>query len=518
MTIDRVRIFDTTLRDGEQSAGINLNRAEKIQIARQLAAMGVDVIEAGFPAASQGDFDAVSAIAHEARGPIIAGLARANEGDIKRAAEAVKGAERGRIHTFIATSPIHMEYKLKMAPDEVVRRTSQAVAYASSLVEDVEFSAEDASRSEVQFLIEVFSAAIAAGATTINVPDTVGYATPGEFGDFLSRIIEGTENSHKAIWSVHVHNDLGLAVANSIEAVRRGARQVECTINGIGERAGNASLEEIVMALKVRKDVFSVDTGIDTTRLYDASRLVSRLTGVQVPPNKAIVGDNAFAHEAGIHQHGIMCKRETYEIMHPKDVGAPESKLVMGKHSGHHAFAKEIEAMGYALSEEEFKRAFTLFKELCDKKEMVTKSDMEALIVDEILSVCPDRKFVVKDFAVQSGRGKATATVSLTENGHDVSDAATGNGPVDASYAAIRRIIGIEPELRAYRILSSTEKSDALGEARVTLKYYDMEVQGRGSSTDVIEASIKAYINGINRLYQTAAARGVEIVRQRKAG
>ncbi|MEA3283681.1 MAG: 2-isopropylmalate synthase [Synergistota bacterium] len=514
---DTVRIFDTTLRDGEQAAGINLNGTEKLQIARQLAALGVDVIEAGFPASSQGDFESVKSIASEIDGPIIAGLARANEGDIRRAAEAVREASRSRIHTFIATSPIHMEHKLKMSPEEVVKRTTDAVSLAASLVKDVEFSAEDASRSDPDFLMEVFTAAIAAGATTINVPDTVGYATPGEFGDFLSRIMEGTEGSEKAVWSVHVHNDLGLAVANSVEAVRRGARQVECTVNGIGERAGNASLEEIVMALKVRRDVFSVDTAIDTTRLYDTSRMVSRLTGVHLPPNKAIVGDNAFAHEAGIHQHGVLCKRETYEIMHPKDVGAPETKLVMGKHSGHHAFAKELESMGYSLTDQELKRAFSLFKELCDKKEMVTKSDMEALVVDEILSVCPDRKFSVKDFAVHSGRGRATAAISLIDGKDEIHDAATGNGPVDASYAAIRRIVGIEPELAAYRIISASEKSDALGEARVTLRHDDMEVQGRGVSTDVIEASIKAYVNGINRLYQTAAARGVEIVRQRQA-
>ncbi len=503
---DRVRIFDTTLRDGEQTAGINLNTAEKVQIAHQLARMKVDVIEAGFPAASTGDMEAVRAIAESVRGPIIAGLARTREKDIRTAYEAVKGAERKRIHTFIATSDIHIEHKLKLSRAEVLKEVEAGVSTARSLLDDVEFSAEDASRSDLDFLIEVFRLAAKCGATTLNIPDTVGYGVPREFGQFVSAIISGV-GTEGISWSVHCHDDLGLAVANSLEAVRNGVRQVECTVNGIGERAGNASLEEIVMGLGTRRDQFGVETGLDTTCLYGISGLVSRLTGFAVPRNKAIVGGNAFAHEAGIHQHGILCNRATYEIMTPEDVGAPGSRLVLGKHSGRHAFVDHLEKKGYQLDKEQVQEAFLLFKALCDRKEIVTESDLEALVVDEILAVTPERSFVMRDYMVQvSPGGLATANVVLWNGEKEVADAATGNGPVDAAYAAVRRITGLEPELRRWEIRAVTEKADAIGEAQVTLELEGRQVHGRGASTDVIEASLKAYVNAMNRLVQLISA------------
>lgn len=503
---DRVRIFDTTLRDGEQTAGINLNTVEKLQIAHQLARMKVDVIEAGFPAASPGDLEAVKAIARAVQGPIIAGLARTRENDIRAAHEAVKDAERSRIHTFIATSDIHIEHKLKLTRAEVLREVEAGVSLARSLVDDVEFSAEDASRSDLQFLIEVFRLAARCGATTLNIPDTVGYGVPREFGQFVSAIISAV-GQEGITWSVHCHDDLGLAVANSLEAVRNGARQVECTINGIGERAGNASMEEIVMGLRTRKDQFGVETGLDTKCLYGISGLVSRLTGFAVPRNKAIVGGNAFAHEAGIHQHGVLCNRATYEIMTPEDVGAPGSQLVLGKHSGRHAFTDHLEKKGYYLDREQVQEAFMLFKALCDRKEIVTESDLEALIVDEILAVTPQRSFVLKDYMVQVGPGgRATANVVLGSGEKELADAATGNGPVDAAYAAVRRITGLEPELRRWEIRAVTEKADAIGEAQVTLAMDGRQVHGRGASTDVIEASLKAYVNAMNRLIHLISA------------
>ncbi len=511
MSEDHVRIFDTTLRDGEQAAGVNLNTAEKIQIAHQLGRMGVDVIEAGFPASSPGDFEAVERIAREVEGPVIAGLARTRAEDIDAAYRAVKDAKKPRIHTFIATSDIHLEYKLKMSREEVLEETRRAVTQARSLVEDVEFSAEDASRSDMDFLVEVFQTAVSCGATTLNIPDTVGYALPGEFSAFVEEIIRRTGAPENVIWSCHCHNDLGLAVANSLEAVKRGVRQVECTVNGLGERAGNASMEEIVMTLKTKHEHYGTQTCLDTTRLYSVSRLVSNLTGFTVPPNKAIVGANAFAHEAGIHQHGVLCNRATYEIMRPEDVGAPGSQLVLGKHSGRHAFSKRVEDLGFSLTKEQVKEAFGLFKDLCDKKEMVTDSDIEALIVDEILAINPSRKYALKGFSVQAAEGRGTATITLNDGGKEVTDAAAGNGPVNASYAALKRLMGIDPELATYRITAVSEKSDAIGEARITLRLGELTAQGRGASTDVIEASIKAYINAVNRLYQLAAAKGVSL-------
>lgn len=505
MTDAHVRVFDTTLRDGEQAAGINLNKEEKLQIALQLAKMKTDIIEAGFPAASPGDFEAVKLIAQQVEGPIIAGLARTRREDILAAAEAVKWSKKPRIHTFIATSPIHMEFKLKMNPEQVLAEVRQAVTYARSLVDDVEFSAEDASRSDPAFLGEVFRTAVECGATTLNIPDTVGYSTPDEFGEFVREVIEATGNPVGVIWSVHCHNDLGLAVANSLAAVRAGVRQVECTVNGLGERAGNASMEEIVMGLRTRKDRFGCQTAIDTTRLCAVSSQVSRMTGFPVPPNKAIVGANAFAHEAGIHQHGVLCNKATYEIMNPEDVGAPGSRLVLGKHSGKHAFKQRVEAMGFTLSEEKLKEAMTLFKTLCDRKEIVTADDLEAMINNEILSIDESRRITLKSFLVQVGSGHGSATVTIEDEGREKTDAAAGNGPVDAAYRAIRRIVGIEPELENYSIQSVNESSDAIGEARVTLDLGGVRVNGRGASTDVIEASIKAYIDGINRLFAAQA-------------
>jgi 2-isopropylmalate synthase len=511
MRQDQVIIFDTTLRDGEQAARINLNTAEKIQIARQLELLGTNVIEAGFPAASAGDMEAVSEISQVLTKPVITGLARCSGNDIDAAAKALEGARHSRIHTFLATSDIHLRDKLKMTRKEVLESVIKWVGYARSVTEDVEFSAEDASRTDLDFLIEIFQAAIEAGATTLNIPDTVGYAVPGEFSEMVRTVIQKTKAGKNIIWSVHTHNDLGLAVINSLEAVKQGVRQVECTINGIGERAGNASLEEIVMGLRTRKDYFGAETTLETSQLFPTSSLVSRLTGFQVPPNKAIVGSNAFAHEAGIHQHGILCNRATYEIMNPEDVGAPSSSLFLGKHSGHHAFAEKVEKMGYHLTKDELKEAFRHFKDLCDRKEMVSSEDIEILISDEILAIVPKRKYILESFNVHTTCEHASAGITLRSKDRILSDAATGNGPVDAAYAAIKRIIDIDPELVSYQIDAASERSDAMGEAHITLECQGMVSQGRGASTDIVEASIKAYINAVNRLFQLAAARGTEI-------
>ncbi|MBN1333901.1 MAG: 2-isopropylmalate synthase [Synergistales bacterium] len=511
MNEDNVRIFDTTLRDGEQAARINLNTAEKVQIAKQLEKLRVDIIEAGFPAASPGDMEAVRAIAGSLRYPVIAGLARCSISDIEAAALALEGAEKPRIHTFIATSDIHLQDKLRMTRPEVLEKISKCVSHARSLVDDVEFSAEDASRSDTAFLIEAFQAAVDAGATTLNIPDTVGYAVPHEFKDMVEKIMAGVRTPREVVWSVHAHNDLGLAVINSLEAVRSGIRQVECTINGLGERAGNASLEEVVMGLRTRKDYFGVETRIDTTRLFPTSSMVSKLTGFPVPPNKAIVGSNAFAHEAGIHQHGILCNRATYEIMNAEDVGAPSSSLILGKHSGKHAFRKKVEDLNYSISEEEINKAFSLFKELCDRKEYVSTEDIEILIIDEILAVSAEREYILADFNVHTTRGQASAAVSLKNGDTTLEDAATGNGPVDAAYAAIRRIIGLDPQLVSYKIDAASERSDAIGEAHVSLELKGLRSHGRGASTDIVEASIKAYINAVNRICQLAEVKGIAL-------
>lgn len=510
---DQVRIFDTTLRDGEQAARINLNKGEKLQIARQLARLGVDVIEAGFPASSPGDFESVQAIARELTdGTIVAGLARTKPDDIKSAASALKDAAHPRIHTFIATSPIHMEHKLKMTKQEVLAEIREAVTLARTFVDDVEFSAEDASRSDVTFLIEAFKTAVESGANTLNIPDTVGYAQPDEFYNFVKAVITGVNPPQNVTWSVHCHNDLGLAVANSLAAVRAGVRQVECTINGLGERAGNASMEEIVMSLNTRADQYPAKSMIDTTKLYSTSKLVANLTGVMVQPNKAIVGLNAFAHEAGIHQHGMLCNRATYEIMTPETVGAPSSDLVLGKHSGRHAFRDKVETLGYSLTKEDLEHAFKEFKDLCDKKKDVSDSDIETMVLDRVISFVPERLYELKDYAVQVSTGsKPTASVTLASGGVDYTEASVGNGPVDAVYNAVKKILGFIPELKGFRIGATSERSDAQGETRIIINYKDIQAQGRGTSTDIIEASLRAYVDAANRLYAAAAAKEVKL-------
>ncbi|MDR2946577.1 MAG: 2-isopropylmalate synthase [Candidatus Adiutrix sp.] len=507
---NRVTFFDTTLRDGEQAAGVNLNAMEKLQIAKQMAKMRMDVIEGGFPAASPGDFNCVKSIAREVKGLTVAGLARTTEGDIRAAAQALAGAERARIHTFIASSPIHMEYTLKMTPEQVLAETRAAVSLARSLADEVEFSAEDASRSDIDFLIKLFKQAIESGATVLNIPDTVGYALPDEFGKFVKTIIDGVAAPEGVIFSVHAHDDLGLAVANSLAAVRAGVRQVEGTINGMGERGGNAALEEVVMALKTRADLYGLSYGLDTTRLYSVSRLVSRLSGVVVPPNKAVVGANAFAHESGIHQHGVLAKRETYEIMRAEDVGSVPAVMVLGKHSGRHAFRDRLDILGYQLDNDQVSRAFDIFKRLCDEKKDVTDGDIEAIISDQILAVNPEHRFELSTFAVAVGSGLATATVVIHRDGVEVRDAATGNGPIDAAYNAIKRAINFSPTLENFTIRATSPRSDSLGETVVELRYGDVTAQGRGAETDIVKASIQAYINAINRLYTQAAAREIK--------
>ena len=511
MNQEYVRIFDTTLRDGEQAAGVSLSREEKLQIARQLAALRVDVIEAGFPAASPGDLDAVAAIAAEVRTSTVAGLARAHRGDIEAAGKALRHAALPRIHTFIATSDVHMTHKLRMSRERVLEEVRRAVSHARELVDDVEFSAEDASRSDPAFLAEVFRVAASCGATTLNVPDTVGYADPEEFEALVRRLVDDVGAGPEVVWSVHCHDDLGLAVANSLAAVQMGARQVECTVNGLGERAGNASLEEVVMALRTRRDRFSLTTRVDTPRLCATSHLVSRLTGVPVPPNKAVVGANAFAHESGIHQHGVMSFRGTYEVMAPEDVGAAGTKLVLGKHSGRHAFRQRVESLGYSLSEAQMDEAFGKFKELADRKESVSDGDLEALAVGETLDVPPQRRYTLDSYDVHAGTGRAMASVTLREGDATYADAAAGNGPVDAAYAALRRLLGLAPELVHYNVTATSEASDAVGEATLVLRLGDMMARGRGASTDVVESSIKAYVSAVNRLYELAAAKGVTL-------
>lgn len=495
----QVLIFDTTLRDGEQSPGVNLNVEEKVEIATQLAKLRVDVIEAGFPVASPGDFAAVEAVASQIKGPTIAALARTMEKDIDKAWEALRYAERPRIHTFIATSPVHMQYKLRKSPDEVLRMAVEAVRHAKSLTNDVEFSAEDAARSDRGFLREIFEAVIEAGATVINIPDTVGYSTPWEFADLVSYVKANTAGIDRVTISVHCHNDLGLAVANSLAAVTAGATQVECTINGLGERAGNAALEEVVMALRTRKDYFDVSVGIDTTHIYRTSRLVSSLTAVFVQPNKAVVGDNAFAHESGIHQDGILKERTTYEIMTPESVGLPESRLVLGKHSGRHAFSEKLKALGYSLTRDEMEKAFNRFIELADKKKQVSDRDIEAIVEDEL--VATPGFFELEYIHVISGNHAVpTATVRLKTVDGSVEEAACGDGPVEAVFKAVDAAAKLETHLVSYSLNAVTGGKDALGEATVRIKDNGDTYVGRGTSTDVIEASAKAYVQAINKL------------------
>jgi len=496
----KVEIFDTTLRDGEQSPGVSLNYHEKLEIAKQLAKLRVDVIEAGFPIASNGDFNAVKTIAENVKGPVIAGLARANFKDIDRAAEAVKAAERPRIHTFIASSPIHMKHKLKMSPEQVLEAAVEAVKRAKSYVDDVEFSAEDASRSEVEFLCRLFSAAINAGAVVVNIPDTVGYATPEEFGSLVRTLREKVPEMDKVKVSVHCHNDLGMAVANSLAAVENGATQIECAVNGLGERAGNAALEEVVMALSTRKDIYNVALNIDTKHIYRTSKLVSTLSGVYVQPNKAIVGANAFAHESGIHQHGVLSEKSTYEIMTPESIGLSSNRLVLGKLSGRHAFSQRLKEMGYELSDEELNKAFERFKDLADKKKEITDKDIEALVEDQVLKI--PQLIALEYFQTSSGNQTiSTATVKVKIGEKSVEEASTGDGPVDATYKALEKACNIDCKLVDYSIKSVSDGKDAMGEVIVKIEKDTRTYTGRGLSTDVIEASALAYINALNKTF-----------------
>ena len=502
----RIKIFDTTLRDGEQSPGVALSPDEKLAIAKQLARLGVDVIEAGFPIASPGDFAAVRRIAEEVEGPTIAALARTAKADIERAAEAIEPAAKRRIHTFIATSPVHMEKKLRMTPDEVVQKAAWAVEFARSFVDDVEFSAEDAGRSDPDFLVRIFGEAIAAGATTINIPDTVGYQVPWKFAELVGYIIENTPGADGVDWSVHTHDDLGMAVVNSLAAVRAGATQVECTINGIGERAGNASLEEVVMAFYTRRDFFGAETGVNTRELYRASQLVSRLTGMVVPPNKAIVGRNAFAHESGIHQDGVLKARETYEIMNAEIVGREAAVMVLGKHSGRHAFKKALAELGYEVNDEELKHLFARFKEIADRKKQITTEDLIALVEDE-RTRAPEM-FKLLDMQVHSGLALTpVATVKVKTPDDEVTEAATGDGPVDAVYKAISRAVGLSPTLERYRIEATTGGTEALGEVMVRLRQGSVVVTGRGIAPDIVESSARAYLDALNKLVSGVGAR-----------
>ena len=497
---DKLIIFDTTLRDGEQSPGASMNADEKLAVARLLEKMRVDVIEAGFPAASQGDFEAVRQVAEDISDSTVCALARAVEGDLLRAAEAVKPALSGRIHTFIATSPIHMKEKLRLSENEVLERAVWAVKLARNHSADVEFSPEDAGRSEFDFLCRIIEAAIDAGAATINIPDTVGYNMPNQFGSLIRSLLEAIPNSDKAIFSVHCHNDLGVAVANSLEAIQNGARQVECTVNGLGERAGNASLEEIVMAVRTRQDIFNCDTDIDTTHIVPASRLVSSVTGFPVQPNKAIVGANAFAHESGIHQDGVIKKRETYEIMKPQDVGWTTNKMVLGKHSGRNAFQQRMNELGIEFaSDEELMSAFRQFKDLADRKHEIFDDDLIGLLAETGLS--GEEKITLDRLQVSSDTdNRSRATVKLNISGASYGTEADGNGPIDASFRAVESILNRNFSLELYSVKAITSGTDAQGEVSVRLQENGHIVNGHGADTDIVIASVKAYINAVNRL------------------
>lgn len=495
-----IKFFDTTLRDGEQTPGITLNMREKLEIAKQLAILGVDIIEAGFPNASQGDFDAVQAVAKEVKGISVAGLCRSVPMDIQRAWEALKYAEAPRIHVFIATSDVHMLHKLRMTEEEVIEAAVNAIKIAKGFTSDVEFSAEDASRSNPAFLCRVVEKVIQAGATTVNIPDTVGYIMPQEYHELISHIIQNVPNIHKADISVHCHNDLGLAAANSLAAIAAGANQVECTINGVGERAGNAALEEIVMALKIRSDFYGVQHNIDTTQIYRTSRLVSNYTGLALPPNKPIVGLNAFRHESGIHQHGVLAEPTTYEIMTPESIGLYSIEgMVLGKLSGRHAFEEKINSMGYHLNPEELKEAFTDFKALADRKKEVSAEDITAILEGRMIHL--PALVALDDYQIlSSNKASATANLSLTIGEEIYREAAIGDGPIDASYHAIDRILDMGITLESYGIKAVTGGKDALGEVTVRVNYEDNVYMGKGISTDIIESSILAYINAVNRI------------------
>jgi len=495
----RIKIFDTTLRDGEQSPGCSMNLEEKIEIARQLELLKVDVIEAGFAVSSPGDFSSVAAIAKTVNDCTVASLARAVEKDIETAYEAVKHAAAPRIHTFIATSPVHMQYKLKMTPEEVLERAVASVSFAKRFLSDVEFSAEDAMRSDPAFLARVFEAVIAAGASVVNIPDTVGYVIPEEMTEMVRYIMNNVPNIDKATVSVHCHNDLGMAVANSLAGVRAGATQVECTVNGLGERAGNASLEEVVMAIKTRSALFGCDTGIDTKQINRTSKLVYNIIGQTAAINKPIVGANAFAHEAGIHQHGVMAERTTYEIMSPEDVGIARSTLVLGKHSGRHAIKERLTEMGYTFTEEELNVYYDKIKALCDRKKSISNSDLETIVNNRDRS---EGVYRLEFFDAHTTKNShSTCVIKLKKNEEVFEEVSLGNGPVDAAYNAIDKITGgLCEELKDYTIHSVSEGNDALGEVTVKLRAGEKIVTGRGLSTDIIESSILAYVNGINKL------------------
>ena len=507
--MDKVIIFDTTLRDGEQAAGASLDIQEKLEIAKQLDKLGVDVIEAGFPISSTGDFEAIQLICKEIQRPVICALAHASADAIDRAQQALKEAAHPRIHVFLSASDIHLLYQLNKSREEILEMTKKMVARAKSYGDDVEFSPMDASRAEPDYLYRILETAIDAGASTVNIPDTVGYATPEEFGSLIESILVNVPNIHKAIVSVHCHNDLGLAVANSLAAICHGARQVECTINGIGERAGNASLEEIVMVLKTRHDFFNLSTNIDTAQIYKTSHMVSELIGFPVQSNKAIVGANAFRHQAGIHQDGLIKKAITYEIIEPRSVGVPASTLVLSKLSGKHAFRERLAELGYTLSEEAFDRAFQSFKEIANKKKELTDRDVESLVAEELRTTT--EVYHLDHVEVSCGdHSLPTASVRLiSPDGQSLSDAALGTGPVDAIYKAINRIVGIPNKLTEFSIKSITEGIDAIGEVLIRIESDGITYTGRGASTDVVVASAKAYMNALNRLLARKAGKDI---------
>ncbi len=504
--MSKVIIFDTTLRDGEQAAGGSLNIQEKLEIAKQLEKLGVDVIEAGFPVSSPGDFKAVECIALEIKNTIVCALARAHPKDIDAAWEAIKGAKHPRIHVFLSASDIHILHQLKKSREQILEMSRDMVTRAKKYTNDVEFSPMDASRANPEFIYQVLEAVINAGATTVNIPDTVGYAIPDEFGRLIEGIFSNVKNIDKAVVSVHCHNDLGLAVANSLEAVKHGARQVECTVNGIGERAGNASLEEIVMAISTRSDIFNLTTGVNSQQIYKTSRLVSELTGFPVQPNKAIVGANAFRHQSGIHQDGVIKMPITYEIIDPKKVGIPASSLVLGKLSGRNAFRERLAELGYSLGEEDLDRTFQAFKELADKKKNVTDRDIESLVAEEMRTVA--EVYRLERIQVTCGdRGIPTAAVKLTgPDGQILADAALGTGPVDAVCKAINRLVNVPNTLTEFAVKSVTEGIDAIGEVLIRIESQGITYTGRGADTDIIVASAKAYINALNRLLASRKA------------
>ena len=506
---NRVRIFDTTLRDGEQAPGFTMNAEEKLQMAQQLERLGVDTIEAGFAAASPGDFESVREIGHTLKGPLVVSLARTGTGDIEAAAEALKGSHHWGIHTFIASSPLHMKYKLKMDPEMVLQSAVRAVEKAKAYTDNVEFSPEDATRSEPEFLVKLLSEAVRAGATVLNIPDTVGYTTPTEFYDLIDRLMNEVYNADQVTFSVHCHNDLGLAVANSLAACRAGARQVECTINGIGERAGNASVEEFVMALKTRHKFFQLDTGIKTEQIYQSSRLLTQLTGMAVQANKAIVGANAFAHEAGIHQDGMLKNPLTYEIMTPESVGIKASNLVLGKHSGRHALAQRVNELGYELSNAELQRVFQEFKRLADLKKTVFDEDIEALVTQTALG--SNGRFQLDSLHVTSGTDTVpSARVRMTIDGESKEETGTGDGPVDAALNTVKTLTGSTCILKQYKVTAITGGTDAQGEVTVSIEDDGKTATGRGTDPDIIVASAKAFVSALNRLaYRKERIEGV---------